>query len=533
MAKKFVPTRFMLPTSRYDKERADHAVEFIKLLCHTKGEWSGKRFSPLPWQEQIIRDIFGVIKPDGNRQFTTAFITCSKKNGKSELAAAVALYMLCADGEEAAEVYGCANDRKQSAIVFDVARDMCRLAPPALQRRVKLLDSTKRIIYHPTRSHYQALSSEVSTKFGLNIHATVFDELLGQKDRELYDVMTKGAGAARRQPLNFVITTVSSDTNSICYEVYSKALDILQGRKSDPTFYPVVFSTPEDADWTDPKVWKMSNPSLGVTVKEEYLRSMCESAKQNPAEENHFRQFHLNQPVKQSVRCMPMAKWDACAFPVDGASLEGRLCYGGLDLSSTTDITAFVLVFPPMDEDGKYSVLPFFWMPENNIGLRVRRDHVQYDLWEKQGHLLTTEGNVVHYGFIERFIEELGTRYNIREIAFDRWGAVQMTQNLKGLGFTVVPFGQGFKDMSPPTKELMKLTLEERIAHGGHPVLRWMMDNIFIRTDPAGNIKPDKEKSTERIDGAVATIMALDRALRCGSGDGGASVYDERGLLIL
>ena len=348
--------------------------------------------------------------------------------------------------------YHCANDRKQSAIVLDVARDMCRLAPPALQRRVKLLDSTKRIIYHPTRSYYQALSSEVSTKFGLNIHATVFDELLGQKDRELYDVMTKGAGAARRQPLNFVITTVSSDTNSICYEVYAKALDILQGRKSDPTFYPVVFSTPEDADWTDPKVWKMSNPSLGVTVKEEYLRSMCESAKQNPAEENHFRQFHLNQPVKQSVRWMPMAKWDACAFPVDAASLEGRLCYGGLDLSSTTDITAFVLVFPPEDEDGKYSVLPSFWMPENNIGLRVQRDHVQYDLWEKQGHLLTTEGNVVHYGYIERFIEELGERYNIREIAFDRWGAVQMVQNLEGLGFTVVPFGQGFKDMSPPTK---------------------------------------------------------------------------------
>ncbi|MBS3902277.1 MAG: terminase large subunit, partial [Dethiobacter sp.] len=362
------------------------------------------------------------------------------------------------------------------------------------------------------------------------IHATVFDELLGQKDRELYDVMTKGAGAARRQPLNFVITTVSSDTNSICYEVYAKALDILNGRKTDPTFYPVVFSTPEDADWTDPKVWKLSNPSLGITVKEEYLRAMCESAKQNPAEENHFRQFHLNQPVKQAVRWMPMAKWDACAFPIDSASLEGRVCYGGLDLSSTTDITAFVLVFPPADEDDKYSVLPFFWMPENNISLRVRRDHVQYDLWEKQGHLLTTEGNVVHYGFIERFIEELGKRYNIREIAFDRWGAVRMTQNLEGLGFTVVPFGQGFKDMSPPTKELMKLTLEEKIAHGGHPVLRWMMDNIFIRTDPAGNIKPDKEKSTERIDGAVATIMALDRAIRCGSGNTGGSIYDERGI---
>ena len=212
--------------------------------------------------------------------------------------------------------------------------------------------------------------------------------------------------------------------------------------------------------------------------------------------------------------------------------MEGRVCYGGLDLSSSTDITAFVLVFPPEDETDKYSVLPFFWIPEDNIDLRVRRDHVMYDLWERQGYLQTTEGNVVHYGYIEKFIEELGKQYNIREIAFDRWGAVQMVQNLEGMGFTVVPFGQGFKDMSPPTKELMKLVLEQKIAHGGHPVLRWMMDNIFIRTDPAGNIKADKAKSTEKIDGAVATIMALDRAIRCGNKNG-ASVYDDRGILFI
>jgi phage terminase large subunit-like protein len=226
-----------------------------------------------------------------------------------------------------------------------------------------------------------------------------------------------------------------------------------------------------------------------------------------------------------------MDKWDACAFSVDEKSLEGRVCYGGLDLSSSTDITAFVLVFPPEDEADKYRILPYFWIPEDNIDLRVRRDHVNYDVWNKQGFLHTTEGNVVHYGYIEQFIEAFGEKYNIREIAFDRWGAVQMTQNLETLGFSVVPFGQGFKDMSPPTKELMKLTLEEKIAHGGHPVLRWMMDNIYIRTDPAGNIKADKEKSTEKIDGAVATIMALDRAIRCGN-DTGESVYDTRGLLV-
>ena len=221
---------------------------------------------------------------------------------------------------------------------------------------------------------------------------------------------------------------------------------------------------------------------------------------------------------------MPMEKWDACAFPVSEDDLEGRICYGGLDLSSTTDITAFVLVFPPENEDDKYYVLPYFWVPEETLELRVRRDHVPYDVWERQGYLQTTEGNVVHYGYIEKFIESLEERFNIREIAFDRWGAVQMVQNLEGMGFTVVPFGQGFKDMSPPTKELMKLVLEEKIAHGGHPVLRWMMDNIFIRTDPAGNIKADKEKSTEKIDGAIATIMGLDRAIRCGNEIGRAHV---------
>ena len=311
-----------------------------------------------------------------------------------------------------------------------------------------------------------------------------------------------------------------------------RAGNIQAGRKIDPTFYSVIYGAAEDEDWTDPKVWKKANPSLGITVGIDKVKAACESAKQNPGEENSFRQLRLNQWVKQSVRWMPMDKWDACAFPVNEDDLEGRVCYGGLDLSSTTDITAFVLVFPPIDDEDKYIVFPFFWIPEDNIDLRVRRDHVPYDLWERQGILLTTEGNVVHYGYIEQFIERLGERFNIREIAFDRWGAVQMVQNLEGMGFTVVPFGQGFKDMSPPTKELMKLVLERRIAHGGHPVLRWMMDNIYIRSDPAGNIKPDKEKSTEKIDGAVATVMALDRAIRCGN-DTSESIYDSRGLLFL
>jgi phage terminase large subunit-like protein len=515
---------------RFDHNKAEHAVQFIKLLKHTKGVWYGKPFELLPWQDRIIRDIFGTVKEDGYRQYNTAYIEVPKKNGKSELAAAVALYLTCGDGEWGAEVYGCAADRQQASIVFDVAVDMVEQSP-ALKKRIKPVLSKKRLVYMPTGSFYQVLSSEAYTKHGFNVHGVVFDELHAQPNRQLYDVMTKGSGDARKQPLFFLITTAGTDRNSICYEVHQKAADILRGKKKDSTFYPVIYGIEDGEDWGDEKVWYKVNPSLGHTIDIEKVRAAYQSAKENPAEENLFRQLRLNQWVKQSVRWMPMETWEKCAYSVDPEKLKGRVCFGGLDLSSSIDITAFVLVFPPIPGDDKYYVLPYFWLPEETLELRVRRDHVPYDIWQQQGNLLTTEGNVIHYGFIEKFIEDLNTKYHIKEIAFDRWGAVQMVQNLEGAGFTVVPFGQGFKDMSPPTKELMKLTLEKRIAHGGHPVLSWMMDNIHVQTDPAGNIKPDKAKSTEKIDGAVGLIMALDRCIR-NEGKNETSVYDERGLVV-
>lgn len=514
----------------YDEVKAQYVVDFINCLKHTKGRWKGQNFDLLSWQDKIIRDIFGNIKPNGYRQYNTAYVEIPKKNGKSELAAAVALYMTCGDNEWGAEVYGCASDRQQASIVFDVAVDMVDQCP-ALKRRIKPIMSVKRLVYKPTNSYYQVLSAEAYTKHGLNVHAVIFDELHSQPNRGLFDVMTKGSGDARTQPLFFLITTAGTDRNSICFEQHQKAMDIIEGRKIDSTFYPVIYGIKDEDDWASEENWYKANPSLGHTIDIEKVRNAFNSAKENPAEENIFRQLRLNQWVKQSTRWMPMDKWDECDFNIDIDSLKGRECYGGLDLSSTTDITAFVLIFPPRNDAEKYIVLPFFWIPEDNLKLRVRRDHVPYDVWEKQGFIKTTEGNVVHYGFIETFIEELGTKYNIKEIAFDRWGAVQMVQNLDGMGFTVVPFGQGYKDMSPPSKELMKLTLEGRISHGGNPVLRWMMDNIFIKQDPAGNIKPDKEKSTEKIDGAVALIMALDRSIRNGGCTG--SVYDERGILVL
>ena len=525
----YTPSPFMLPTSHYDKKRADHAVAFIQNLKHTKGKWDGKPFLLLPWQEQIVRDIFGIVKADGKRQFRSAYVEIPKKNGKSELAAAIALYLLYGDCEASAEVYGCANDRSQASIVFDVAKRMVEKCP-ALLKRSKIAAATKRIVNYRNAGFYQVLSAETGTKHGLNISGLVFDEIHAQPNRKLYDVMTKGSGDAREQPLFFIITTAGTDKESICYELHTKALDIMNGRKADHSFYPVIYGLSDEDDWNDEKNWYKANPSLGYTISIDRVRDAYREALENPAEENVFKQLRLNIWTNSVVAWIPEHIYDRGNQKIDYASLLGRDCFAGLDLSSTSDITALVLVFPPRTEEEKYTVLPFFWLPEETLELRCRRDHVLYDVWEWQGYILTTEGNVIHYGFIERFIEQLGEKYHIIEIAYDRWNATQMVQNLEDMGFTMVPFGQGFKDMSPPSKELYKLLMEGNIIHGGNPVLKWMAQNVVMRQDPAGNIKPDKERSVEKIDGIVALIMGLDRCIRSTPP---TSVYDERGILFI
>lgn len=526
----YEPSRFMLPTSHYDEAKANRAVMFIENLCHTKGKWAGKRFWLFPWQEQIVRDIFGIVKEDGNRQFRTAYVEIGKKNGKSELAAAIALYLLFADNEPSAEVYGAAADRQQASIVFDVANQMVKMSP-ALMKRSKIMVAGKRIVNYSNAGFYQVLSAEVGTKHGLNVSGLVLDEVHAQPNRKLYDVLTKGSGDAREQPLYFLITTAGTDKKSICYELHMKALDILNGRKIDYTFYPVVYGLADDEDWHDEANWYKANPSLGQTIQIERVRDMYQEALDNPAEENVFKQLRLNMWVASLTRFIPEHIYDLGNIPIDMEALRGRECYGGLDLSSTGDITAFVLVFPPRSEEEKYIVLPFFWIPEDTIPIRVRRASVPYDVWRQQGFLLATEGNVIHYGFIEKFIEELGKQYHILEIAFDRWGATQMVQDLEGMGFTVVPFGQGFKDMSPPTKEFYKLLMEGKIIHGGNPIMSWMAGNVVVEKDPAENIKPTKAKSPEKIDGIVAAIMALDRCIR-NANSKSSSIYDDRDLLI-
>ena len=529
MSYHYEPSPFMLPTSHYDKAKADRAVTFINNLSHTKGKWAGNRFDLLPWQEQIVRDLFGIVKEDGNRQFLTAYIEIPKKNGKSELAAAIALYLLYADNEASAEVYGAACDRNQASIVFDVAKQMVQMSRP-LVKCSKIMGATKRIVNYSNAGFYQVLSAETGTKHGLNVSGLVFDEIHAQPNRHLYDVLTKGSGDAREQPLFFIITTAGTDRNSICYELHSKALDILNGRKKDTSFYPVVYGLSDEDDWNDEANWRRANPSLGHTIGIDRVREAYQQALDNPAEENVFKQLRLNMWTSSSIAWIPEHVYAKGNDPIQFDSLKGRSCYAGLDLSSTSDITALVLVFPPRFEEENYIVLPYFWLPEDTLELRCRRDHVLYDVWERQGYIKTTEGNVVHYGFIEKFIEDLSEIYHIKEIAYDRWNATQMVQNLEGMGLTMVPFGQGYKDMSPPSKELYKLMMEGKIQHGGHPVLKWMGQNVVMRQDPAGNIKPDKEKSVEKIDGIVALIMGLDRCIRHQTDEG--SVYDERGILI-
>ena len=527
----YTPSKFMLPTSHYDAKKADRAVKFIESLSHTKGKWAGKPFWLFPWQEQVIRDIFGIVDGNGKRQFRTAFVEIGKKNGKSELAAAVALYMLYADNEPSAEVYGAAADRQQASIVFDVAKQMVEMTP-ALMKRSKIMGATKRIVNYQNAGFYQVLSAEVGTKHGLNVSGLVLDEVHAQPNRKLYDVLTKGSGDAREQPLYFLITTAGTDKESICYELHQKARDILEGRKIDPTFYPVVYGLSDDDDWHDEENWYKANPSLGQTITIERVRDMYRDALDNPAEENVFKQLRLNMWVSSLTRFIPEHIFNLGNDPIDMDALLGRDCYGGLDLSSTGDITALALMFPPRDETERYICLPYFWIPEDTIPIRVRRASVPYDVWQKRGFLMATEGNVVHYGFIEQFINGLNEKYHICEIAIDRWNATMLTQNLEDDGFTMVPFGQGYASMSPPTKEFYKLLMEGRIQHGGNPVLAWMAGNVVVDTDPAGNIKCTKARSPEKIDGIVAAIMALDRCIRH-EGDGAGSVYDDpdRGLL--
>lgn len=495
--------------TRAPVDAGERAVRWINLLTHTKGQWAGQPFNLRSWQEAIIRPLFGTLRPDGRRQYRTCYVEIPRKNGKTELAAAVGLYLLAGDGEQGAEIYSAAVDRDQASLVFAAAAGMVR-ADETLSRLCTVLDSRRNISYPRTGSFYRAIPAEAPGRHGYNAHGVIYDELHAAPNRDLYDVLTTSMGA-RRQPLVFVITTAGYDRHSICWELHEYALKVRDGIVEDPTFLPVIYAADADADWLDEEVWRACNPALGDFRSLEEMQVYAARAREMPGQENAFRRLYLCQWTQQSVRWLSDELWMANDGAVDPEELLGQRCFAGVDLSSTTDITALILYFP--DAEGGAAVLPFFWVPAENVVERVRRDRVPYDVWIRDGLIETTEGNVVDYEAVRLRLGELGELYDVQEVPIDRWNSTQLQTQLMGDGFTVVPFGQGFASMTAPTKELEKLLLGRSIRHGGHAVLRWMASNVAVDQDAAGNLKPSKARSQERIDGIVALIMAIGRAM--------------------
>lgn len=523
----------------FDEAAAKKNIAFFALLKHSKGEWARKTIILEPWQQFHLWVLFGWKRADGTRRFRTAYLEVARKNGKSTMAAGVGLYLLVADGEPGADIYTGATKRDQARIIHAEAVRMVKQSP-ALQKKLTLYKDNIHDI--STFSKFEPLGKDSQTSDGLNVQGGIIDELHAHPDGDLWDVLETGTGS-RRQPLMYAITTAGNNPISVCFQFHDYTEKVLSGVIEDDAFFGTIYSLDVDPkkgkteDWENEEAWIKANPNLGVSKKLADMQDQARRAKEMPARLNSFLQKHLDLWVSGAVKWINLDHWNACDHPLP--DLAGRLCYAGLDLSSTIDITALVLVFPPHeeededeDEDEPYWVIPLFWVPEDRIWERSKRDRVPYEAWLRQGHIQDTPGNVVDYDFIVAAIEEQSQVYDIQEIAFDRWGAFQISQKLTEKGFTMVPFGQGYASMSGPTKEFEKLILSRELGHGGNPVLRWMADNVVAREDPAGNIKPDKSKSREKIDGIVATIMGLDRAIR-NLNTQQDSVYEERGLTVL
>ena len=493
----------------YDRAEGERVANFIGLLRHYKGEWAGAPFRLAPWQlDDIIMPLFSWKRADGTRRFRHAYIEVPRKNGKSTLAAAIGLYLTIADGEMGAEVYSTATKKDQAKIVWGDAAEMVKLS--RLRSHVRVLRNN---INNPrTWSKFEPLGADSDTLDGLNAHANIVDELHAHRDRRLWDVMQTSMGA-RRQPMTIAITTAGvARQESIGLEEHNHAVAVLEGALEDDSTFAYIAAAEPDDDWTDPRVWAKANPNLGSTVKLEYLENEADHARRSAGYLNTFLRLHLDIWTSQVTRWLSLEDWNACSVETPIESLYGQRCFGGLDLASTTDIAAFLLVFP--DVDGSYDVLSRFWVPADRIVERSRRDRVPYDAWARMGLITATEGNVIDYAVIRREINELGDRHSVQEIGIDPWNATQLGQQLTEDGFSMVAVRQGFATLSAPTKEVERLVLQKKLAHRGNPVLRWMAANTAISSDAAGNMKPAKDKSTERIDGIVALIIAIERAMR-------------------
>lgn len=522
----------------FDRQVARQAIAFFALLKHSKGEWAGRPFVLEPWQQFVIASLIGWRRQDGTRRFRSGYLEVARKNGKSTLAAGLGLYLLVADGEPGAEVYTAATKRDQARITHGEATRMAK-SSQAIRSQVNIVRDNIHIV--ATASKYEPLGADADTMDGLNLHGGIIDELHAHKTRDVWDVLDTSTGS-RRQPLLFAITTAGYSRNSICWEHHEYTKKVLTRTIDDDSWFGMIYALDrtdeqgeedDDADaWDDEQVWVKANPNLGVSKKWDDMRRKALRAGEMPSALNAFLRKELDIWTQAETKWLPRDHWDACAVAVDADGLRGRTAYGGLDLASVSDITAFVLVFPPQVDEDAYQVLCRFWIPQYAMHERTRKDRVPYEAWVRQGHIEATPGNVIDYDWVLAQIDDDMQAYDVHEIAFDRWGASQIQTKLMELGGEdfLVQFGQGYRSMSPAMKELEKLILGHKLTHGNNPVLTWMADNLVSRRDPAGNIKPDREKSTEKIDGMVALIMALDRAVR--HEPPRRSVYEDRGLEV-
>ena len=489
--------------------RAQQVVAVLNQLTHT-GDYTGQPFTLRPWQKRIILALFATGR-DRRRLVRTALLMLPRKNGKTELAAAIAIYCLLFDGTLGGEIYLAAADREQAGKVYGAIVAMLR-ADPELEARVLIVESQKRVTHPASNSLLKAISAEAYSKHGFNASVVIYDELHAAQTRELWDVLATSQGG-RVEPLLIAISTAGYDRESILHELYAHAQRVQEHPALDPTFLPIIFEAPKNADWRDERVWKAANPALGDFRSLQDMRIMAARAAEIPAQENVFRRLYLNQWTQQASRWLSLEAWDACrADPVPRA---GREWYIGLDLSTTTDLTAMVGVSP--DPDGvHFAVRALAFLPQARIRERVTRDRVPYDEWGRRGQLVITPGNTIDYERVRAELQQWDAESaGVREIAYDRFNATDLVQRLKDAdGFTVVPMHQGFAAMSAPAKALEQVILAKTLRHDGDPVLRWCVGNVAVETDPAGNIKPSKRVSTERIDSVVALVMALDRLQR-------------------
>ena len=508
----------------FDQAKADWAVEFFSNLKHTKGKYHGKPFTLLSWEEKIIRDVYGTVKEDGTRQYKTIYIEIPKKNGKSELGAGAALYSLYGDGEMGGEVYGCAGNREQAGIVFDVAKEMVMQSPVLLKRsRITGSDtgSTKAIYDIKTNSKYKVISAEAFSKHGYNISCCVFDELHAQPNRKLWDVMTSFSGVGREQPLWWVLTTAGDDPDreSIGWEIHEYAMNVLSGEHPDPTWYVVIFGY-DGEDIYNEENWKIANPGLGHNLKIEDMREDAVRARYNLANERNFRWLRLNQwPTTKLSPWLPLDLWDKTNGEWTLKDLNKKVCFIGMDLSSTTDLTALCALFPPQGKQLDWRAIWKAFIPEDNMRARTAKDHVDYDKYERGGWIIPTPGNVVDYTVVKEWIFKWVNDFKVQEICLDRSFAAMLIQELEKKDLVCVDVPQTYVVLTNPMNTIdMLMNTPGKFTHEKNLTARWCFGNTSIAKNGNEQIKYVKEhrgKSvvrTKRIDTTAALVIAMARA---------------------